>query len=131
MADLLLKNISKYFGDHKVIDRMNLHINSGEFVSLLGPSGCGKTTLLRMIAGLESIEEGDLFIGGKRYNNIPAQKRSIAMVFQSYALFPHMNVRNNILFGLRTKKVAKHEMLKRLQWVIPMLGLEGFGESTS
>jgi len=125
MAEVLLKNISKYYGDHRVIDQINLHINSGEFVTLLGPSGCGKTTLLRMIAGLESIDKGDLFIGGKRYNSIPAQTRSIAMVFQSYALFPHMNVRNNILFGLRIKKMADHDMFDKLQWVIPLLGLEG------
>ena len=125
MADVLLKDISKYFGDHKIIDRINLHINSGEFVTLLGPSGCGKTTLLKMIAGLEFIDEGELFIGGKQCNNIPAQKRSIAMVFQSYALFPHMNVRNNILFGLRIKKIPEYEMFEKLQWVIPLLGLEG------
>ncbi len=125
MAEVVLKNISKYFGDHKVIDQINLNIQTGEFVTLLGPSGCGKTTLLRMIAGLESIDEGELLIDGKRYNSIPAQNRSIAMVFQSYALFPHMNVRNNILFGLRIKKKADHEMFEKLQWVIPLLGLEG------
>ena len=125
MAEVILKNMSKYFGDHKIIDRISLHINSGEFVTFLGPSGCGKTTLLKMIAGLEYIDEGELFIGGKRYNNIPAQKRSIAMVFQSYALFPHMNVRNNILFGLRIKKMPVYEMFEKLQWVIPLLGLDG------
>ncbi len=125
MAEVQLNTISKHYGDHKVIDRISLHINSGEFVTLLGPSGCGKTTLLRMIAGLESIDDGDLLIDNKRYNSIPAQKRSIAMVFQSYALFPHMNVRNNILFGLRIKKFADHEMFEKLQWVLPLLGLEG------
>jgi multiple sugar transport system ATP-binding protein len=125
MADVVLKNITKHYGELRVIDRINLHINSGEFVTLLGPSGCGKTTLLRMIAGLESIDEGDLFIGSKRCNTIPAQKRSLAMVFQSYALFPHMNVRNNILFGLRIKKVPDHDIFEKLQWVVPLLGLEG------
>lgn len=125
MADVVLKNITKYFGIHKVIDQLSLHINSGEFVTLLGPSGCGKTTLLRMIAGLENIDQGDIYIGGKCYNTIPAQKRSIAMVFQSYALFPHMNVRNNICFGLRIKKVPEKEMLEKLHWVLPLLGLEG------
>ncbi len=125
MADVLLKDITKYFGNHKIIDCLNLHIKAGEFITLLGPSGCGKTTLLKMIAGLEPVDEGEIFIGGKRYNNVPAQKRSIAMVFQSYALFPHMNVRNNILFGLRIKKIPEYEMLEKLQWVIPLLGLEG------
>jgi multiple sugar transport system ATP-binding protein len=125
MADVLLKDITKYFGDHKIIDQLNLHVNAGEFVTLLGPSGCGKTTLLKMIAGLEPIDKGEIFIGGKRYNNVPAQKRSISMVFQSYALFPHMNVRNNVLFGLRIKKIPEYEMFEKLQWVIPLLGLEG------
>ena len=111
MAELILRNIAKNYGDHKVIDRLDLQINSGEFVTLLGPSGCGKTTLLRMIAGIESIDSGELYIGGRLTNAIPAQRRGIAMVFQSYALFPHMNVKNNILFGLRIKKTPEHRNL--------------------
>lgn len=125
MADLQLKNITKYFGDNRVLNGLNLDVKSGEFVTLLGPSGCGKTTLLRMIAGLESVEEGEIFIGGKKFNTIPAQQRSIAMVFQSYALFPHMNVKNNIIFGLKIKKMPEYEMFEKLQWVLPLLGLEG------
>lgn len=125
MAQLLLKNITKYYQEHKVLDDLNLEIRSGEFITLLGPSGCGKTTLLRMIAGLEPIEKGALEINGKPFNNISPQKRRIAMVFQSYALFPHMSVKNNILFGLKIKKVAPHEMFEKLSWVVQMLGLEG------
>lgn len=128
MADVHLIGLTKYFNNHKVLDQLTLHVNAGEFVTLLGPSGCGKTTLLRMIAGLESIEKGDVFIGGKRHNNIPAQNRPIAMVFQSYALFPHMNVRNNILFGLRIKKMPVYDMFEKLKWVIPLLGLDGLEE---
>lgn len=125
MSEVVLKNITKYHGDFKVIDNLSLEIRSGEFVTLLGPSGCGKTTLLRMVAGLTSIEQGELRIGGKRYNNVPAQHRRIAMVFQSYALFPHMTVRSNILFGLKIRKALHHEMFEKLSWVISLLGLEG------
>ena len=125
MSDLKLTNITKYFGTHRVLNGLNIDVKSGEFVTLLGPSGCGKTTLLRMIAGLETIGDGDLFIGGKRFNGVPPQDRSIAMVFQSYALFPHMNVKNNILFGLKINKVPEHIQFEKLQWVMPMLGLEG------
>jgi ABC-type sugar transport system ATPase subunit len=125
MGDVFLNNISKYYGGLKVVDGMSLNIKAGEFVTLLGPSGCGKTTLLRMIAGLESIDDGDLLIGGKRYNDVPPQRRRIAMVFQSYALFPHMTVKDNILFGLKIKKVGPHEQFDKLIWVLPLLGLEG------
>jgi multiple sugar transport system ATP-binding protein len=125
MAEVVLRNITKYQGAHKVIDDLSLDIRSGEFVTLLGPSGCGKTTLLRMVAGLLSIEEGELYIGGKRYNDIPAQRRRIAMVFQSYALFPHMTVKDNILFGLKIRGAAHHEMFDKLSWVVPLLGLSG------
>ncbi len=125
MSGLLLRGICKRFGTHSVIDHLDLEIATGSFVTLLGPSGCGKTTLLRMIAGLETLDEGDLFIGGKRCNGVPAQNRRIAMVFQSYALFPHMSVRDNILFGMRIKKAEHHEMFDKLHWVLPMLGLEG------
>jgi len=128
MADVELRNISKDHSGYKVIDKLSLKIGAGEFVTLLGPSGCGKTTLLRMIAGLADIDEGDLLIGGKRYNNIPAQRRRIAMMFQSYALFPHMTVKNNILFGLKIRKAEHHVMFEKLNWVMPLLGLEGLEE---
>lgn len=125
MAEVVLENIRKSFGDNKVIDSLSLSIGSGEFVTLLGPSGCGKTTLLRMIAGLEPIDQGDLYIGGKKYNTVSPQNRPIAMVFQSYALFPHLSVRSNILFGMKIKKVSPSIMEEKLKWVMPMLHLEG------
>lgn len=125
MADLILRSITKKYGNTTVINKLDLEVKSGEFITLLGPSGCGKTTLLRMIAGLETIEEGELIIGGKKYNNVPSQKRKIAMVFQSYALFPHMSVLQNILFGLRINKVKPDIVQQKLSWVIPMLHLQG------
>ncbi len=128
MADLILKNIQKSYGSNKVIHNLDLTIKDGEFVTLLGPSGCGKTTLLRMIAGLETIDKGSLTIGGKDMTNLPAQKRPIGMVFQSYALFPHMNVRNNITFGLKIQKKDEATIFEKLDWVIPLLGLEGLEE---
>ncbi len=103
MATLELVDVSKRFGAVTVIERLSLAIAKGEFVVLVGPSGCGKSTLLRMIAGLETISEGELIIEGKRANEIPPQKRDISMVFQSYALFPHMTVRGNIAFGPRIR----------------------------
>ncbi len=125
MADLVLKNIQKSYGSNKVIHSLDLTIKNGEFVTLLGPSGCGKTTLLRMIAGLETIDKGTLLIGGKDMTKLPAQKRPIGMVFQSYALFPHMNVRNNITFGLKIQKKDAAAIFDKLDWVIPLLGLQG------
>ncbi len=125
MAELILRSITKKYGNTTVINKLDLEVKSGEFVTLLGPSGCGKTTLLRMIAGLETIEDGELLIGGRKYNNIPSQKRRIAMVFQSYALFPHMSVIQNIIFGLRINKVKPENIKQKLSWVIPLLHLDG------
>ncbi|MBN9311084.1 sn-glycerol-3-phosphate ABC transporter ATP-binding protein UgpC [Devosia sp.] len=104
MAELSLRNIQKRYGATTVLESVSLDVADGEFIVLVGPSGCGKSTLLRMIAGLEEISGGDLDIGGVRTNEIPPQKRDISMVFQSYALFPHMNVRNNITFGPRMRR---------------------------
>ncbi|MBN1309730.1 MAG: ABC transporter ATP-binding protein [Chitinispirillaceae bacterium] len=128
MADVVLKSLMKRYANHVVADRLTLTINDGEFVTLLGPSGCGKTTLLRMIAGLEKVDEGEIVIGGRRYTDLPAQKRNCAMVFQSYALFPHMTVRNNIIFGLRLKKVAPIKIEQKLTWAMNMLHLKGLEE---
>jgi ABC-type sugar transport system ATPase subunit len=125
MADVVLRSFTKKYGTATVIDNLNLEIRNGEFVTLLGPSGCGKTTLLRMIAGLETIDEGELLIGGKLYNEVPSQKRQIAMVFQSYALFPHMSVKKNIVFGLKIQKVPSSKILQKLHWVIDLLHLKG------
>lgn len=125
MGSVALRGITKWFGSQLVIDDLSLDINGGEFVTLLGPSGCGKTTLLRMIAGLETIDQGELVIEGARYNDVPAQRRPIAMVFQSYALFPHMSVRENILFGLKVRKTPAARMEEKLRWSMAMLCLEG------
>jgi|WetSurMetagenome_2_1015567.scaffolds.fasta_scaffold00149_12 multiple sugar transport system ATP-binding protein len=125
MAEVLLKCISKRLGATSIIDCLTLDIGNGEFITLLGPSGCGKTTLLKMIAGLETIDKGDLYIGGKRYNDLPAQNRKLAMVFQSYALFPHMSVAQNVKFGLSINKVPAETSRKKLSWAIDMFELSG------
>jgi multiple sugar transport system ATP-binding protein len=100
-------------------------MKNGEFVTLLGPSGCGKTTLLRMIAGLETIDKGDLIVGGRRYNDIPSQRRKVAMVFQSYALFPHMTVAQNIRFGLTVNKTPAETISQKLAWALDLFRLAG------
>ena len=105
------------------MDAVNLDVEHGEFMVLLGPSGCGKSTTLRMIAGLESISAGSLSIDGKRVNDVPAKDRDIAMVFQSYALYPHMSVFDNLSFGLRRRDVARSEIDKRVRDVAATLGL--------
>ncbi|MBD3419383.1 MAG: ATP-binding cassette domain-containing protein [Chitinivibrionales bacterium] len=125
MADVRLHNVTKLYSKHTVIEKLCLDIKHGEFLTLLGPSGCGKTTLLRMIAGLEEIDGGELLIDGKNYTNVPAQHRKIAMVFQSYALFPHMTVRSNILFGLRIQNQSRALMEEKLDWAMSMLHLCG------
>ncbi|MBW7921533.1 MAG: sn-glycerol-3-phosphate ABC transporter ATP-binding protein UgpC [Rubellimicrobium sp.] len=107
MADLQIRNLRKEYGSVRIIPDLSLDVADGEFVVLVGPSGCGKSTLLRMIAGLEDITGGDLVVGGTRANDIPPQKRNMAMVFQSYALFPHMTVRDNISFGPRIRGEAR------------------------
>ncbi|MGP1398080.1 MAG: ABC transporter ATP-binding protein [Inquilinaceae bacterium] len=103
MATLETRGLVKRFGPVQVLHGIDLDIANGEFVVLIGPSGCGKSTLLRMIAGLEDISDGDLLIGGERMNEVPPQRRDVAMVFQSYALFPHMNVRDNMAYGPRVR----------------------------
>src|SRR5690242_4373880 len=104
MAELSLRNVSKtYPGGVKAVDDLSLEITDGQFAVLLGPSGCGKSTALRMIAGLETADQGDVVIGGRRVNNVPPQKRDTAFVFQSYALYPHMTVAGNMGFGLKMR----------------------------
>jgi multiple sugar transport system ATP-binding protein len=125
MAEVILKNICKNFNKHEAVKNFDLTIADGEFLSLVGPSGCGKTTILRMIAGLEDIDQGELYIDGKPYNHLPAKDRGIAMVFQSYALFPHMTVAENLAFGLRVKKISRLETMDRLDWAVQLIGLDG------
>ena len=124
MPIIELRNIQKNYDDHSnVIKDFNLSIDQGEFVVFLGPSGCGKSTTLRMIAGLESITEGDLFIKGQRQNDIPSKNRDIAMVFQSYALYPHMTVFDNIGFGLKVRKVNKNTINEKVTKAAELLNL--------
>jgi len=125
MADVTLSNITKRFGKFMAVREMNLNIKDGKFVTLVGPSGCGKTTTLRMIAGLEDITSGELRIGGKFSNYIQPKDRGISMVFQSYALFPHMTVAENTAFGLKVKKVPRDIILKKINWVLDLLDLTG------
>ncbi|WP_318615599.1 sn-glycerol-3-phosphate ABC transporter ATP-binding protein UgpC [Sporosarcina sp. YIM B06819] len=125
MADLQLKNIRKVYDKDVVsVKDFSLEIRDKEFLVLVGPSGCGKSTTLRMIAGLEEISDGDLFIGGKRVNDVPPKDRDIAMVFQNYALYPHMNVYDNMAFGLKLRKLKKDEIKKRVDNAAKILGLE-------
>jgi multiple sugar transport system ATP-binding protein len=123
MAEIVLKDVAKAYGNVTVLRDITLSIKSGEFVVLVGPSGCGKSTLLRMIAGLEDISAGDITIGGKVVNEIAAKKRDIAMVFQSYALYPHMKVADNMSFSLRLSGVAKPEINRRVAEAAEILGL--------
>src|SRR5580692_5216721 len=109
MATLQLRALRKSYGPIEVIKGVNLDIDDREFVVFVGPSGCGKSTLLRMIAGLEEITAGDLMIDGKRVNDVPPDVRGLAMVFQTYALYPHMTVRQNMAFALRLARVSKAE----------------------
>ena len=114
MSKIVIKNLEKSFGDNKVINNFNININDGEFIVLVGPSGCGKSTLLRMISGLESINQGEIYLDEKLINNLIPSKREIAMVFQSYALYPHMNVFENMSFGLKMEKINKVKLIKKL-----------------
>ena len=107
---IVIDHTDKYYGSVKAINDVSLDIQPGEFFTLLGPSGCGKTTLLRMIAGFNSIEAGDFYFGEKRINDVPAHKRDIGMVFQNYAIFPHLTVRENVAYGLKARKTPKKEM---------------------
>ncbi|MBL4645408.1 MAG: ABC transporter ATP-binding protein, partial [Rhizobiales bacterium] len=128
MADLQLKNICKSFGTVEVLRDINLKINSGEFVVFVGPSGCGKSTLLRLIAGLEEISSGDMLIDDTLVNDFPPVKRGIAMVFQSYALYPHMTVFENMAFGLKLGKMPKHEMNERVRGAAKILQITEYLE---
>jgi len=124
LAQIELIGVEKRYGDTVVVERLDLSIADGEFVVLVGPSGCGKSTTLRMIAGLESITSGELRIDGRRVNDVGPGDRDLAMVFQSYALYPHMSVRQNIAFGLHVRSTPASEIKRRVDEVAAMLGLE-------
>ncbi|MEE8449256.1 MAG: ABC transporter ATP-binding protein [Thermodesulfobacteriota bacterium] len=121
---LRLEGLSKRYGSIIALDDLSLPVCAGEFVTLVGPSGCGKSTTLRIIAGLEEPSSGQVYIGGKLANYLPPGRRSVAMVFQSYALFPHMTVAGNLAFGLKIKRLPSAETKARLGWALKLLGLE-------
>ncbi|WP_304943884.1 ABC transporter ATP-binding protein [Vallitalea guaymasensis] len=123
---VVIKNAVKIYGDYKAVNNANLTIKEGELFTLLGPSGCGKTTLLRMIAGFNSIDGGHISFGDKVINDIPAHKRNIGMVFQNYAIFPHMSVFNNVAYGLKARKIHKDEINKRVMEALEMVQMAQF-----
>ncbi len=124
MANLAVRDLMKSYGQTEVLHGINLDVADGEFVVLVGPSGCGKSTTLRMIAGLEEITAGDVIIGDRVVNNLEPKERDIAMVFQNYAIYPHMSVKKNIAFGLRTSKMSKPEKEARIQEVAEILDMQ-------
>ncbi|HLR12477.1 MAG TPA: ABC transporter ATP-binding protein [Burkholderiaceae bacterium] len=126
--DVELTGITKRYGDFLAVNHVDLAIERGEMVSFLGPSGCGKTTTLRMIAGLEFPDEGEIFIRGKRVNAVPTYKRNIGMVFQNYALFPHMTIRQNIAFGLSMRKEPRASAARKVDEAMALTHLEGMAD---
>ena len=126
MTDLVLSKVVKHYGAVEVIHGIDMEIASGEFCVFVGPSGCGKSTLLRMISGLESITDGEVRIDGEVVNHVPASQRGLAMVFQSYALYPHMSVRKNLSFGLENLNTPKAEITKRVEDAARMLQIEDY-----
>ena len=121
-----INNVSKFFGEKTALDHINLSIRKGEFVTILGPSGCGKTTLLRLIAGFQTASEGTISIAGEEITQTPPHKRPVNTVFQKYALFPHLNVYDNIAFGLKLKKLPQSEMTKRVKDALKMVSMTGY-----
>jgi multiple sugar transport system ATP-binding protein len=124
MAEVKLNNVTKRFGDVTAVDKVDLLAENKEFLVLVGPSGCGKTTTLRMVAGLEEATEGDIYIGERKVNDVPPKDRDIAMVFQNYALYPHMNVYRNMAFGLQLRSFPKPEIEQRVKEGARILGIE-------
>ena len=122
--EVIIKDAVKRYGDFTALNGVSLNIKEGEFFTLLGPSGCGKTTLLRMIAGFNSIEAGDFYFGEKRINDVAAHKRDIGMVFQNYAIFPHLTVKENVAYGLKARKVGKKEMDERVDEALKLVQIE-------
>ena len=126
-----LVSIEKSFDKVKAVNNVSLGINEGEFFSLLGPSGCGKTTLLRIIAGFEKPENGDVFINGKNVNSVAPNNRPTNMVFQNYAIFPHLNVSENVGYGLRNINLSKNAISKKIDEALKLVGLEGYNKRVS
>ena len=125
-----LRGICKVYEDgYKAVDDFNLEVKRGEFVTLLGPSGCGKTTTLRMIAGFLMPSSGEILLNGKSIQDLPPYKRPVNTVFQRYALFPHMNIYNNIAFGLKQKKMPKDVIARKVRRVLDLVDLEGFEQT--
>lgn len=125
MKNIIFNHVGKAYDKNVIVKDLNLEIKEGERLILLGPSGCGKSTTLRMIAGLENLTSGDLYMGGKQVNNVPCGDRNVSMVFQNYALFPHMTVEENITYGLKVHKLPQDEIKQRLKEVVKMLDLNG------
>lgn len=129
MADIIeLQSVTKSYGDQPALESINLSVKNGEFLTLLGPSGCGKTTILRMLGGIDSPDSGKILINGKDASQIPPEQRHINMVFQSYALFPHMSVYENVAFGLRCKHVPENEIKTRVEEALAMVKLEKYAK---
>ena len=127
MAEIVLDQVTKtYRGGVNGVDGLSLHIEDGEFMVLVGPSGCGKSTALRSIAGLEEITGGTISIGGRVVNEVPPKDRDVAMVFQNYALYPHMSVEQNLEFGLQQRKTPRQEITRRVTEVARLLGIEQY-----
>src|SRR3954468_5101237 len=128
MASIAISGVRKSFGATPVLQGIDLEISSGEFVVLVGPSGCGKSTLLRLIAGLEDLSAGEIRIGDVLVNDLPPQDPDIAMVFQSYALYPHMNVADNMSYSLRLRRTPREKIAAAVQRAADMLGLQALQE---
>lgn len=126
MSIIEVKDVSKFFGEKTALEHINLSVKKGEFVTILGPSGCGKTTLLRLIAGFQTASEGEIRISGQEVTQTPPHKRPVNTVFQKYALFPHLNVYDNIAFGLKLKKMPKPEMEKKVKAALRMVGMTDY-----
>lgn len=126
MAQIELRNISKRWGNTTVVNKLNLTVTDREFLVLLGPSGCGKTTTMRMIAGLEEVTEGDIFVDGKRVNDLDPKDRDVAMVFQSYALYPNLSVFENIRFPLKVRRIPTIEHEARVRRASAMVELDDY-----
>ena len=128
MSNIQLNNLTKKYGSFNAVDSINLSIKNGEFVTLLGPSGCGKTTTLRMVAGFIKPTSGDLIIGGSNMVGVPPHNRKVGLVFQNYALFPHMSVRKNVAFGLKMQKMQQSLIAEKVNKILETVQLQELSE---